>query len=109
MQRSYSEIADPWNVDDTQESYCSPQPTAEVADTQMLIFNEWFQNGRLSVKLEVGSQEELTAGRHIRVAALCFRFRNSKQYYFAGIGALWKQILYRQVYERNLPADSGVG
>jgi nucleoside 2-deoxyribosyltransferase len=84
--RVYTEISDKWIVDDREQSYTSPGLTG-ATDTQMLVFNQSFQDGTIVATLKLPSEEQTTNSGAPKVASLCFRFRNPKQYYFAGIGA----------------------
>ena len=90
MQVQYSELDSTWTVDPERKTFTSRIETNQ--DYQRIIFDETFRDGTIAAEMtirsgkaasgEPGSQTAFDA----RVGAIIFRFQNSKNYYFAGIG-----------------------
>ena len=98
----FSELDSPWVVDAKRGVFTSS--IEKDQDDQRIIFDQPFRDGRIKVDLTIkgGTKSDSTADP--RVGALIFRFQDSRNYYFAGIGAdSNKFFVYKKIDGQNRP------
>jgi hypothetical protein len=99
----YSELDSAWVVDGERNTFSSRiEPNH---DYQRIIFDETFRDGIIAAEMtirsgksasgEPGSETSFDA----RVAAIIFRFQNSKNYYFAGVGGHGNKFFISKMIE----------
>ena len=101
----YSELDSGWTIDRSRGSFSSP--VAEGQDYQRIIFDESFRDGTISAEITIRRSEQakgepqVNPGVEPRSAALIFRFQDSKNYYFAGVGGNGHKFFLSRMVERQ--------
>lgn len=77
-----SAIYNPWQIDSGEEF---TSPLAESQEDELLIFNEVLGDGSIEADVSILGGKPLASGEP-KVGAIVFRFKDSKNYYYAGLG-----------------------
>jgi hypothetical protein len=84
VDRVYSELDDEWEIDAIAGSYKSR--VHEGRNDQRLVFDESFRDGSVSATVTILKSSRRQDGSEQRDGALIFRYQDTNNYYFAGIG-----------------------
>jgi hypothetical protein len=102
-QYKFAEIDSPWSIDREAGRFTSPVQPGQ--DYQRIIFDETFRDGTIAADIVIpqGDPTASEAGgspsKEPRVGAIVFRFRDPKNYYFAGIGAYSNKFFISRMIE----------
>jgi hypothetical protein len=100
---NFAEIDSPWDVNLGAGRFTSP--VHERQDYQRLIFDEIFRDGTIAAEIFFPEDQTVkTEGigvpsREPKVGAIVFRFRDPKNYYYAGIGAYGSRFFISRMIE----------
>ncbi len=109
----YSELDSTWTVDREKKLFVSSIVPNE--DYQRLVFDERFRDGRILAEIKILSGKSAVSepgsekGFDARVGAIIFRFRDSRNYYSAGIGGFGNKFFVSKTIDgqEQLIASAG--
>jgi hypothetical protein len=100
---NFAEIDSPWAIDRGSGRFTSPVHPRQ--DYQRLIFDETFRDGTIAADISFPEGEPTpseggsASAKEPRVGAIVFRFRDPKNYYYAGIGAYSNKFFISRMIE----------
>ena len=99
----YAEIDSPWSVDRPANRFTSPIRLRQ--DYQRIVFHEAFRDGTIAVNMLIPPGETNSASsdgissKEPKVGSVIGRFRDPKNYYYAGIGAYGSKFFISRMVE----------
>ena len=103
LRNHYAEIDSPWSIDREAGRFTSPVQPGQ--DYQRIIFDETFRDGTIAADILIPRGDSTppepggTPPKEPRVGAIVFRFRDPKNYYYAGIGAYNNKFFVSRMIE----------